>query len=100
MRLIFDSLAAKYASVLASLRVFAPFDIETLHVIGGGARNGLLNRLTAAAAGIRVVAGPAEATAMGNIMVQAAAAGAVPWDGIRRTVRDSVELEIYEPEKI
>lgn len=100
MRLIFDSLAAKYASVLASLRAFAPFDIETLHVIGGGARNGLLNRLTAAAAGIRVVAGPAEATAMGNIMVQAAAAGAVPWDGIRRTVRDSVELEIYEPEKI
>lgn len=97
VRLIFDSLAAKYASVLSSLRGFAPFDIETLHVIGGGARNSLLNRLTADAAGIRVVAGPAEATAMGNVMVQAAAAGAVAWSDIRRTVRDSVDIEIYEP---
>ena len=47
MRLIFDSLAAKYAEVLGKLRRLAPFEIECLHVIGGGAQNDLLNRMTA-----------------------------------------------------
>ena len=70
-----SSLAAKYAEVLGKLRRLAPFEIECLHVIGGGAQNDLLNRMTADAVGIPVVAGPAEATALGNIMVQARAAG-------------------------
>lgn len=100
-RLIFDSLAAKYGEVLARLRKFAPFDIETLHVIGGGAQNDLLNRLTAEATGARVVAGPSEATALGNLMIQARAAGLVDsLADMRRCVRESSELKIYEPKKL
>ena len=98
MRLIFDSLAAKYASVLDTLRGLAPFPIERLHVIGGGARNGLLNQMTADAVGVPVVAGPDEATALGNIMMQARAAGLVAsLEEMRRYIRRSVETTTYLP---
>ena len=98
VRLIFDSLAAKYGEVLARLQRVAPFEIDTLHVIGGGARNDLLNRLTAEATGVKVVAGPSEATALGNLMVQARAAGLVnSLAEMRRCVRESSELKTYEP---
>ncbi|MDE6779545.1 MAG: rhamnulokinase, partial [Alistipes sp.] len=100
MRLIFDSLAAKYAEVLHKLQSLAPFRIERLHVIGGGAQNELLNRMTAAACDIPVVAGPAEATALGNIMVQARAAGIVnSLAEMRQYVRSSIETKTYEPTK-
>ncbi len=100
MRLIFDSLAAKYGEVLARLQKIAPFEIETLHVIGGGARNDLLNRLTSETTGIKVVAGPSEATALGNLMIQARSAGLVDsLDDMRRCVRESSELKIYNSEK-
>lgn len=99
MRLIFDSLAARYAEVLGWLRELAPFPIERLHVIGGGARNTLLNRMTAAACGLPVVAGPAEATALGNVMIQARAAGEVgTLREMREYIRRTVETNIYEPE--
>lgn len=98
MRLIFDSLAAKYAEVLGMLRQLAPFEIECLHVIGGGAQNELLNRMTAKACGIPVVAGPAEATALGNIMVQARTAGVVSsLAEMRQYIRRTIETKIYEP---
>lgn len=98
MRLIFDSLAFKYGEVLAKLQKVAPFEIDALHVIGGGARNDLLNRLTAEATGVKVVAGPSEATALGNIMIQARTAGQVDsLADMRRCVRESSELKIYEP---
>lgn len=98
VRLIFDSLAAKYGEVLARLQKVAPFEIDTLHVIGGGARNDLLNRLTAETTGVKVVAGPSEATALGNLMVQARAAGLVgSLAEMRRCVRESSELKTYEP---
>lgn len=100
MRLIFDSLAAKYAEVLGRLRSLAPFEIECLHVIGGGAQNDLLNRMTADACGIPVVAGPAEATALGNIMVQARAAGVIgSLSEMRQYIRRSIETKTYEPKK-
>lgn len=100
MRLIFDSLAAKYAEVLGKLRQTAPFGIECLHVIGGGAQNDLLNRMTADAIGIPVVAGPAEATALGNIMVQARAAGVVrSLAEMRQYIRRSIGTKIYQPKK-
>ena len=100
MRLIFDSLAAKYADVLGKLKQLAPFDIECLHIIGGGARNALLNQMTADACGIPVVAGPTEATALGNIMVQARTAGLVDsFAGMREYIRKSVETETYLPKK-
>ena len=100
MRLIFDSLAAKYAEVLDKLRSVAPFPIEVLHVIGGGAQNDLLNQMTADACGIPVVAGPSEATALGNVMVQARAAGLVGSLGeMRRYIRRSIETQTFEPRK-
>ena len=71
VRSIFESLAARYKEVFAMLQELAPWPIEKLYVIGGGARNQLLNRLTEQALGIPVIAGPTEATAMGNLRVQA-----------------------------
>lgn len=101
MRLIFDSLAIKYAEVLNKLRQVAPFEIETLHVIGGGAQNSLLNQMTADKCGIPVVAGPSEATALGNIMIQARVAGLVDsLSDIRRYIMRSVDTTRYEPRKI
>lgn len=100
IRLIFDSLAAKYAEVLNKLRGVAPFEIKTLHVIGGGAQNELLNQMTADACGIPVVAGPSEATALGNVMVQARAAGLVgSLAEMRSYILRSIETKRFEPRK-
>lgn len=100
MRLIFDSLASKYSEVLGKLRSLSPFPIECLHVIGGGAQNDLLNRLTAAACDIAVEAGPAEATALGNVMVQARTSGLVgSLSEMREYIRASLPTKRYEPTK-
>ena len=100
IRAIFESLALKYRFVLDRFRSLAPFEIECLHVIGGGAQNDLLNRMTADAVGIPVVAGPAEATALGNIMVQARAAGVVSsLAEMRRYIGRSIETKTYQPKK-
>ena len=77
IRTIFESLALKYRLVLERFRQIAPFPIERLHVIGGGSKNALLNQFTADSIGLPVVAGPSEATAVGNLMIQARAAGCV-----------------------
>ena len=70
-----------------------------IHVIGGGSRNELLCQFTADATGLPVVAGPAEATATGNIMVQALGLGYVrSLSEIRSVVRRSVELKAYAPQ--
>lgn len=98
---IFNSLAKRYKEVLDMLSDMAPFRIEKLHVIGGGSKNRLLNQLTANAIGIPVVAGPSEATAIGNCMVQAKAMGLVEdrWE-MRKLITASFELETFYPEKI
>lgn len=70
IRLIYDSLAAKYASVFGKLKEIAQFPVEALHIIGGGCQNELLDQMTADACKVKVVAGPAEGTALGNVMVQ------------------------------
>ena len=75
IRCIFRSLANRYREVFGMLSDMAPFPIKCLHVIGGGSKNGLLNQFTADALGVPVIAGPSEATAIGNCMVQAKAAG-------------------------
>ena len=95
---IYHSLAERYRQVLDMLQGFAPFTIEKLHVIGGGSANGLLNRWTAKAVGIPVIAGPTEATAIGNIMVQAKAAGLVKdrWE-MRRMIAQAFEVKTYNP---
>jgi rhamnulokinase len=99
VRCIFESLALKYKYVLGILNRLAPFAIEKLHVIGGGSKNPLLNQFTANAIGIPVLAGPAEATAIGNIMIQAKAAGCVDsLQEMRGIIRESVLLDEYLPE--
>jgi rhamnulokinase len=77
VRSILVSLACKYRLVLEQLERTVGIDVDVIHVIGGGARNGLLCALTADIAGRRVLAGPTEATALGNVLVQARGAGLV-----------------------
>ncbi len=77
VRCVLQSLACKYAQATARLNAMIPEKIKTLHIIGGGSQNKLLNRLTEQALGIPVVAGPVEATGMGNILTQALAKGEV-----------------------
>ncbi|MDH7511845.1 MAG: rhamnulokinase family protein [Clostridiales bacterium] len=97
-RLILESLALKYRFILEQLRRSTGLTIEKLHVIGGGSRNRLLCQFTADATGLPVIAGPAEATATGNIMVQALALGYVrSLADIRKIIENSVELRTYEP---
>jgi rhamnulokinase len=76
-RLILQSLAAKYEQVLASAEELTGERIETVHIVGGGSRNQLLNELVERRTGRAVAAGPAEATAAGNILTQALGAGEV-----------------------
>jgi rhamnulokinase len=95
---IFNSLALKYKDVLSSLQKIAPFEIEKLHVIGGGSQNKLLNQMTADAIGIPVVAGPSEATALGNVMMQAKGTGVVnSLEEIREIIRNSFSPEVFYP---
>lgn len=99
VRCIFESLSLKYKYILGKLINLAPFPIEKLHVIGGGSKNPLLNQWTANAIGIPVIAGPSEATAIGNIMVQAKAAGCVDsLQEMRQIIRDSIPLDEFLPE--
>ena len=98
VRSVLESLALKYRYVIDQLRAVLGHPIEKVHVIGGGSRNALLCRLTADATGLAVVAGPAEATALGNILVQAMALGLVSSPAeMRRIVRESFEPVTYEP---
>jgi len=89
VRLIYDSLAAKYAETLGRLRVLAPFPIEALHIIGGGSQNELLNQMTADACRVKVIAGPSEGTALGNVMIQAGLS--------RQDIIASVQTKEYKP---
>ncbi len=95
---IYHSLADRYKEVLDMLRCFAPFKIEKLHIIGGGSANDLLNQWTATAIGLPVVAGPTEATAIGNVMMQAKAAGLVKdrWE-MRKIISEIVKVKTYLP---
>lgn len=98
-RCIFDSLALRYRLVFAWLKEFADFDINVLHIIGGGSKNEYLDQFTANSCGVTVLAGPQEGTAIGNIMLQAKAAGMVGdiWE-MRRIIADSLELKRFDPQ--
>jgi rhamnulokinase len=98
VRCILDSLALRYAEVLESAAALTGRTLRTVHVVGGGSRNHLLNELIAGATGRRVVTGPVEATALGNAAVQAIAVGALPdLAAARRAIAASVDLRTYEP---
>ena len=99
-RCIYESLAFRYKQVLTDLQKLASFPIKKLHIIGGGSQNNLLNKYTADAIGISVIAGPSEATAMGNILMQAKAAGLISdIQSARRIVGNSVQLMTFEPQE-
>jgi rhamnulokinase len=95
---IYHSLADRYKEVVDMLQTFAPFPIEKLHVIGGGSANDTMSQWTADALGIPVVAGPTEATAIGNLMIQARAAGLVQdrW-GMRRMIAKAFSVKTFYP---
>ncbi len=99
-RLILESLASTYHKVAANLETLTNRTISRIHIVGGGSRNQLLNQLAADATGKTVIAGPTEATAAGNILVQAMGAGAVSGlSEAREIVRQSFPLEIYQPSR-
>jgi rhamnulokinase len=96
---IFESLALKYRYVLECLGRLTGKTYRTIRVVGGGARNSVLNQYVADATNCRVVAGPVEATALGNIVMQMVASGAV--DSIakgREIIAQSFPAEIFEPQ--
>ncbi|MBO0701834.1 MAG: rhamnulokinase [Candidatus Dormibacteraeota bacterium] len=98
IRCCLESLALKHRLVVDGLEEVTGRQIDTLRVVGGGSRNRLLCRLIADACGRRVVAGPAEATALGNVLVQAVATGHLPDVGAgREVIARSVRQEVYEP---
>jgi rhamnulokinase len=97
-RAILESLAFKYRFVIDCLRELTGHDIAELQIVGGGSRNRLLNQFTADATGCTVVAGPIEATALGNVAMQMVGSGAVATlDDARHIIERSFPTERYVP---
>ena len=97
---ILVSLAFKYRSVLESLAELTGQKYEAIRIIGGGAKNRLLNQFTANATGCRIMAGPVEATALGNIAMQMLATGAVrTLEEARAAIERSFPTVLYLPEE-
>ena len=98
-RCILDSLALGHRRAVTDAQRLSGLHADVIHVVGGGARNTLLCQLTADACGLPVIAGPAEATAIGNMLVQARALGAAAGDlaGLRSLVRATQPLREYLP---
>jgi rhamnulokinase len=99
VRCILDSLAAAFARAVADAARLSGRRVEVVHLVGGGARNRLLCQLTANACGLPVLAGPVEATALGNVLVQARAHGRLTGglDTLRALLRETQELHRYPP---
>ena len=101
VRVILDSLAAASARAISEASALAGVEVGVVHVVGGGSRNQLLCRLTAEATGRPVIAGPVEATALGNVLVQARAAGVLgpghDLADVRELVVASTQLRRYDP---
>jgi rhamnulokinase len=97
-RTILEGLALRYRQVLDGLESLASRKIKVIHIVGGGSRNQVLNQFVADATGRLVVAGPAEGTAAGNILVQAIGSGALSGLSEARSVlRNSSSLSMVEP---
>ena len=78
LRCVYESLALKYRYVNETINRVTGTETEAVHIVGGGSNNPLLNQFTADSVGVPVLAGPNEATAVGNLMVQAVGAGIIP----------------------
>ena len=98
IRCALESLALKYRSVLGMLESATGRKLEALHIVGGGTRNRLLNQFAANATGLPTITGPVEATAIGNILMQAIAVGQLAsLAEARQVVRQSFAVETYQP---
>ncbi len=98
VRCALESLALKYSVVIGRIEELTGVPIEVIHVVGGGGRNSLLNELTASACGRPVIAGPVEATALGNVLIQARSDGEIgSLAELRSIVRASSELKTFDP---
>jgi rhamnulokinase len=98
-RMILDSLALRYASVVRAIGCVAGRPVAGIHIVGGGSRNDYLNQATASASGLPVTAGPAEATAIGNVLVQAIAEGRLATLRCARAhIREHVSARSFTPE--
>lgn len=99
VRCALESLALKYREVLEGMEFLTGERVEVIHVVGGGSKNVLLNQFTANACGLPVIAGPTEATALGNVLIQARAAGDIgTLAEIRSVVRASSEIRVFDPQ--
>ena len=97
-RCVLESLAALYARLMEQLETVTGQTLHTLHIVGGGSKNALLNQMTADAINRTVIAGPVEATAIGNVLLQALALGHLTSHAeLRRIVRASFPVETYKP---
>lgn len=100
-RCIFESLAFRYRQTIEELRQVSDKNIRKIHIIGGGSHNELLCQFAANATGLPVISGPAEGTALGNIMVQAMAQGELSsLSEIREVIRRSFEFKEFLPENV
>lgn len=99
--MILESLAERYKQILASLEKLTGRKIRVIHIVGGGSQNRLLNQLAADITGRVVIAGPVEATAIGNVLIQAMGAGVVKdLKEAREIVARSFPVERFEPSKV
>ena len=97
-RVLFESLALRYAVEAEELAKVAGHGVEAIHIVGGGAKNEFLSRLTAGATGRIVHAGPIEAAAIGNVAIQAIAAGELAnLAEARAMIARSFPIRTYEP---
>jgi rhamnulokinase len=99
VRCILDSLANAYARTVAEAGKLSGHPVEVIHIVGGGCQNELLCQLTADLSGLPVLAGPVEATALGNVAVQARAAGRLSGtlEDLRSALRSGLSLQPYQP---
>jgi rhamnulokinase len=99
VRCILDSLADAYGRAMRDASRLSGRSVDVVHIVGGGAQNALLCQLTADASEVTVIAGPVEATALGNALVQARAAGLITGDleALRALVRSTQDIRRYEP---
>ncbi len=99
VRVALESLALKYKWTFEKLQEIRGGKLDTIHIVGGGGQNRLLSQFTANACGVPVIVGPYEATALGNILMQAIATGELAGlSEAREVIRDSFGLETYTPE--
>lgn len=99
IRTALESLALRYSVVLKQMEELTGVPVEVIHIVGGGCQNELLNQFTANACGRPVIAGPVEATAMGNVLVQARASGEIAsLSEVRQVVRNSCEIREFHPQ--